>query len=277
MQMLTALILGIVQGLTEFLPVSSTAHLVLLPWAFGWDDPLLNSLTFDVALHFGTLVAVLIYFRADWLKLAAAFFQTLKNRRAAAPYERLAWLIIIATIPGAILGKLFGQYIEDALRNPLVIAVALAGVALVMLLAEKAAKSKNGAGTEEMTLPHALVIGFAQAAALIPGVSRSGATITAGLITGYDRASAARFSFLLSTPIIAGACLLKLRHFVHGFPEGEAGPFAVGALASAVSGYAAIAFLMGYLSRRPLNVFAYYRIVLAAAVVGLYMVGSASL
>lgn len=271
MQLLIALVLGIVQGLSEFLPISSTAHLVLFPWAFGWDDPIINSLTFDVALHLGTLVAVLLYFRRDWIELIAAFFSSIKRRSLSRPSERAIWLIIAATIPGAVLGAAFEKYVETTLRSPLVIAAALASVAVLMLMAERAAKKAQGAGMDRMTLPHALVIGFAQACALIPGVSRSGATITAGLWTGYRREDAARFSFLLSTPIIGGACLLKLRHVFSGMPAGEEAAFATGVFASAVSGYFAIAFLMNYLKNRPLNVFAYYRVALAAAIVAFYI------
>jgi len=275
LHLLTALVLGVVQGITEFLPVSSTAHLILVPKAFGWDDAFINSLTFDVALHLGTLIAVLIYFRDDWVRLAGAFFSSVKARKVSSPGERVAWFIIIATIPGAVLGKLFEEQVETTLRSPLVIAFTLAFVAVLMLLAERAAKSREKvAYIGDMKLGHAIVIGFAQAAALIPGVSRSGATITAGLWAGYERHSAARFSFLLSTPIIAGACLLKLRHFVHGFPPGEAGVFIAGALASALSGYIAIAFMIGYLKERPLNVFAYYRFALAAVIAGIYISGS---
>jgi len=271
LQLVLAAVLGVVQGLTEFLPVSSTAHLVLFPWAFGIDDPLLDSLTFDVALHLGTLVALLVYFRSDWLNLVRAFFSSVKNRSISAPDERLVWLIAAATLPAGILGALFEKKVETVLRSPLVIAAALFVVGIIMIIAERqAARLSKARETVDMTLPHALYIGFAQAAALVPGVSRSGATITAGLFAGYNRSAAARFSFLLSTPIIAGAAILKLRHVFSGLPAGEGEIFLVGIGASAVSGYMAIAFLMDYLKRRPLNVFAYYRVLLAAAITGVY-------
>lgn len=270
MQIISAAILGLVQGLTEFLPISSTAHLVLFPWAFGWDDPLLNSLTFDVALHMGTLASVLVYFRNDWLRLVAAFFRSVKGRSLAGPDERLVWFIVAATIPAGALGVLFEDYVETTLRSPLVIACTLAGVAALMVLAERAAKAAGpGRPMSTMTLPHALVIGFAQASALIPGVSRSGATITAGLWQGYTRDDAARFSFLLSTPVIAGACVFKLDDVLNGLPAGEGAAFAVGVACSAVSGYLAIAFLINYLKKHPLNVFAYYRFALAAVILAL--------
>ena len=270
MEILSAVLLGIVQGLTEFLPVSSTAHLVLVPWVFGWDDPLLNSLSFDVALHLGTLIAVIIYFRRDWLQLLAALFTSISKRRVDTPYERLVWLLAVATIPAGVLGALFEHKVESAFRGPLLIAFALASVAVLMLLAERSAKKMRGRPIEEMTLGRAVVIGFAQAAALVPGVSRSGATITAGLWTGFDREAAARFSFLLSTPVIAGACVLKLGHLFHGITGGEAEAIAAGVAASAVSGYLAIAFLIDYLKRRPLNVFAYYRLAAAAGIAAVW-------
>jgi len=268
--LLKALILGIVQGLTEFLPVSSTAHLILFPWAFGWDDPLLGSLTFDVALHLGTLIAVLVYFRRDWARLVTAFFTSVGHRRISTNDERMVWLIIMATIPAAVLGAAFEDYVETVLRSPLIIVVTLVLVSVLMVQAERAAANVTGKGMAQMSTGHALVIGLAQASALVPGVSRSGATITAGLWSGYSRDDAARFSFLLSTPVIAGACVLKLGHFLGGFPEGEAGPFIIGAAAAAVSGYAAIAFLISYLRRRPLYVFAGYRVILAAAIMVIY-------
>lgn len=265
-----ALILGIVQGLTEFLPVSSTAHLVLFPWAFGWDDPLLNSLTFDVALHLGTLIAVLVYFRRDWARLMLAFFTSVSRRRISEPDERMVWLIIMATVPAAVLGAAFEDYVETVLRSPLVIVVTLVAVSALMVLAERSASGRPGKDMGEMSAPHALVIGLAQASALIPGVSRSGATITAGLWSGYARDDAARFSFLLSTPVIAGACMLKLGHFIGGMPQGQAPAFVLGALAAALSGYAAIAFLISFLRRRTLYVFAGYRVALAAAILVVY-------
>jgi len=265
-----ALVLGVVQGLTEFLPISSTAHLILFPWFFGWDDPLLNSLTFDVALHFGTLVAVLLYFRNDWLKLFRGFV----GRNMDDPYGRLSWMVVVGTVPAAILGILFEDYVETVLRSPLVIVFTLAFVGLLMVAAEFAAKKRPGEGLDEtkMGVGHAIIIGLAQASALIPGVSRSGATITAGLWSGYKRDGAARFSFLLSTPVIAGACLLKVPEAVEGMRGGsEAGAYILGTVAAAVSGYAAIAFLIAYLRRRPLYVFSGYRIALAAVILFVYV------
>ena len=268
MLLLEAVVLGVVQGLTEFLPVSSTAHLVLVPWALGWESPLLNSLGFDVALHMGTLAAVLVYFREDWARLARAFASSIPKifgEEKFGPWERLAWLIIAATIPAAVLGLLFEEYVESTLRHPLIIAFMLSFVAVLMMLAERGARKREGRPVEGMTLPHAVVIGLAQASALIPGVSRSGATITAGLWAGYRRDDAARFSFLLSTPIILGACLHRLGSVADSFKAGEGAVIAAGVAASAVSGFLAIAFLVSYLKKRPLDVFAWYRIAFAAA------------
>lgn len=268
-----ALVLGVVQGLTEFLPVSSTAHLILVPWAFHWNDRLLNSLDFDVALHLGTLIAVLGYFIGDWILLAKSFFSSLPKvyrRQFLAPWERLSWLIIVATIPGAVFGVMFESYVESVFRSPLLIASALVIVGIVMLLAERSTVGR-GRELERMSMPAALIIGFSQATALVPGVSRSGATITAGLFTGYKREAAARFSFLLSTPIIAGAALMKLGHLIKGFHAGNGPAIAAGVAASAVSGFFAIAFLINYLKRHRLDLFAYYRIALAAVIVVLYL------
>jgi len=269
--LLKALVLGVVQGLTEFLPISSTAHLILFPWLFGWDDPVLNSLTFDVALHFGTLLAVIFYFRNEWLKLLRGFIGHDMND----PYGRLSWMVVIGTVPAGILGVMFEHYVETVLRSELVIVFTLAFVGLLMVAAERSAKKREGEGRDEtkMGLGHAIIIGLAQATALIPGVSRSGATITAGLWSGYRRDAAARFSFLLSTPVIAGACLLKAHEAIKSMQtHHDAGVFAIGVIASAISGYAAIAFLISYLKRRPLYVFSGYRIALAALILVVYVI-----
>ena len=272
MHLFSALVLGIIQGLTEFLPVSSTAHLILFPWFLGWNDPLFNSLDFDVALHLGTLIAVILYFWKDWISLISAFFSSVKNRRISTQWERLIWLLIVATIPGAVLGLLFEHQVETIFRNPLRIAAALSFVAFLMIMAEKSASRRRGLDIEKMGLGSAIAIGIAQAFALFPGVSRSGATITAGLWTGFRRDAAARFSFLMSTPIIAGACLLKVHHLINGFRGGEGSVLTVGIIASAVSGFLAIAVLIEYLKRHSLNAFAYYRFLLAFAVVIVYFV-----
>jgi len=248
--MIEALILGIVQGLTEFLPVSSTAHLILFPWFFHWSGEL-DSLTFDVALHAGTLLALLICFWKDWIDLI------FKKRK-------LFLLIVIASIPAGIAGVLLKDYVEHTLRNPLVIAVSLVVFGCVMLVAEKMNKTRTA---DSVDLGDALTIGFAQAIALIPGVSRSGITISAGLFRGLEREASARFSFLLSTPIIAGATLLHARKLLKTSADHNMSLFLIGFIAAAVSGFVAIKFLLTFLKKHPLNIFAYYRFGLAMVII----------
>jgi undecaprenyl-diphosphatase len=263
-----AIILGIVQGLTEFLPISSSAHLILLPWMFNWQGTLVDSLTFDVSLHAGTLVAILAYFWRDWLDLLKKFLSGVADGTWKSGEGRLVWFIVLATIPAGVLGLKFEHIVEESFRNPLLIAGSLFLFSVVMWSADRfTAKTAN---IGQMKLGHALFIGCAQAIALLPGVSRSGITIVAGLLSGYTRESAARFSFLLSTPVIAGAAVLKL-HKLHLAP-GEALPFALGTVCSAVVGYLSIKFLLQYLNRHSLNIFVWYRLVLAAVVVVLWMV-----
>jgi len=247
--MLEAIILGIVQGITEFLPVSSTAHLILFPWFFHWGG-LLDTLTFDVALHAGTLVALLLCFWKDWLDLI------MKKRG-------LFGLLVLATIPAAIAGALLNDIVENTLRSPYIICASLVVVGLVMYAAEKMYKHKT---MEEVTLFDALFVGFAQAIALIPGVSRSGITISAGLFRGLDRESSARFSFLLATPIIAGAVVLHGRKILGDTVQHDMQLFMAGFLASAVTGFFAIRFLLGFLRNHTVNVFVYYRFALAAVI-----------
>src|SRR5262245_15187677 len=199
MSILQAIVFGAVQGLTEFLPISSTAHLILLPWFMGWPDP---GLAFDVALHLGTLVALLIYFRADWIALIGAGFGVLRGHTQSTN-ARMAMLIVAATIPGAAAGALFEHKVEDALRAPQLIGVMLIVMALVLVAAEAVGRRKKN--LIEVSWGDALAIGVAQAFAIVPGVSRSGSTITAGLFLNMKRDAAARFSFYLSAPIIAGA------------------------------------------------------------------------
>lgn len=253
--MMEALILGIVQGLTEFLPVSSTAHLVLFPWFFHWTGEL-DSLTFDVALHAGTLLALLVCFWRDWVELIFT-------------KRRLFFLIVIASVPAGIAGFFLNDLAEHVLRSPYVIAVSLVVFGCIMLIAEKLNKHRP---MENITLADALTIGIAQAIAIIPGVSRSGITISAGLYRGIDRESSARFSFLLSTPIIAGATALHAVKLMNGNADHQMGLFVVGLIASAVTGFAALRFLMSFFRNHPLNVFAYYRFGLAAVIIaGLWL------
>jgi len=259
---LEAIILGVLQGLTEFLPISSSGHLILAQWATGWQGELMNNLTFDVALHFGTLTAVLWYFWQDWLRLGKATLKVMQGKAMA--YEaRLVWYIVLGTVPAVIAGLSLERIVETAFRNPVLVGGALAAGSLLMWLADRySAKARHLA---DMTLGHALFVGVAQAVALIPGISRSGITISAGLAAGYRREDAARFSFLLSTPVIAGAALHKVHHIT--FQGHAAWGCVLGTLSSAVVGYLAIRFLIRYLERHSLNIFVWYRLALAALVV----------
>ena len=277
---LEAIILGIFQGLTEFIPVSSSAHLIVVPWLFGWSDLAVNSLAFDVALHLGTLVAVLWFFSADWLRLIRAGIASLRERKIGAdPDRRLAWLLVIGCIPGGIAGVLAESQVEALFHQPdqphqpvamIGIAVMLAVAGAALLLADRLARHQRGLNS--LGLKDALIIGCAQALALFPGVSRSGATITAGLALGLERPAAARFSFLLSAPIVAGA---GLKSAWDVFQELQAGTmaasslifFPIGFAAAAITGYFCIKFLLQYLQGHSTAVFAYYRWALAALIV----------
>ena len=251
------LVLGLVQGLTEFLPVSSSGHLILVPHVFGWPD---QGLAFDAVMHLGTLAALLAYFRRELMDMASGALS-----------RRLAALLIVATIPGALAGVFFEKLIEAKLRSPLVIAVATAGWALVMWIADRRAAAPPAASPrdplERVSLGQALTVGCAQALALIPGTSRSGITITAGLFRGLDRPTAARFAFLLGIPITAGAGSLKALRLVRdGLPSGEAGPLAAALVTAFVCGWFAVWFLVSYLKSRSLRPFVVYRLALALAI-----------
>lgn len=251
-----SIVLGLVQGLTEFLPVSSSGHLILVPLVFGWPD---QGLAFDAVTHLGTLAALLAYFRAE---LGALLAGTLSRR--------LALMIVIATIPAGVAGVLLGGWIETHVRSALVIAVTTAAWGIVMWLADRrtvATRPGPGEPLERVSWTQSLVVGGAQALALIPGTSRSGITITAGLLTGLDRATAARYAFLLSIPITAAAGSYKTLHLVRqGMPPGEAGPLALAVLMAFVSGWFAVWFLVNYLRTRSLLPFVVYRIALAAVI-----------
>jgi undecaprenyl-diphosphatase len=252
MSIFEAIILGLVQGVTEFIPVSSSGHLLIAHEIFGTSD---NSLAFDVALHVGTLLALLLYFRADLIDL-------LKNLTTKNAQGKLARLLILATIPAAIAGLLFSGYIDDNLRTPTVVAISLAFVGLIMLFADYKAKNKS---TKQVSASQGMSIGFAQAIALIPGVSRSGITITAGLFMGLGRVQAARFSFLLAIPIIAGSAFGILLKDSGNLSAGNWQIF-IGVTAAFISGLIAIKFLLGVISRFGLKPFAIYRIILSIIV-----------
>ncbi|MGE5173635.1 MAG: undecaprenyl-diphosphatase UppP [Betaproteobacteria bacterium] len=260
-----AIILGIIQGLTEFLPISSSGHLILAEWATNWKGELINNLTFDVSLHAGTLVAVLWYFWRDWLHLGTATVKMLRGK-APAHEARLVWYIFFATIPAGVIGMKYEHIIETIFRNPLLVAAALIAGSLIIWLADKYSSKERYLAS--MTFGHAFFVGIAQAVALVPGISRSGITISAGLTAGYRREDAARFSFLLSTPVIAGAAIFKLKHIsLNG--DALIG-FVLGTVSSALVGYLAIRFLIRYLERHSLELFVWYRLVLAAGVVLLW-------
>jgi undecaprenyl-diphosphatase len=256
---LQAIALGVIQGLSEFLPVSSSGHLALVPWLLGWEDP---GLSFDVALHFGTLLAVLWYFRMEWLALIKAAFGILTTGRVETPEKRRVVYLIIATIPGAIGGFLLQHKAESAFRDPQIIAIALIVMGLVLWLVDRSVDQRRILG--EMRWVDALLIGLSQVIALIPGVSRSGSTITTARGLRFDRESAAEFSFLMSMPIIAAAVVLEGPKALQ--QGGLTNELMSGVVASAISGWLAISILMRYVSRHSYGVFAFYRVVLGIAV-----------
>jgi undecaprenyl-diphosphatase len=265
--LLQAVVIGIVQGLTEFLPISSSAHLIALPRMLGWNDPFLNSAEFDVMLHLGTLVALLVYFWRDLWRLLLAWLASLRERRLGDdPDRRLAWLLVVTLLPAALIGALFEDLFDTLFRERLALVAVLLviGAAILWLAERRATESRD---LEELRLIDAVAIGAAQALALFPGISRSGITIAAGLFLGLDRASAARFSFLMGTPIIAGAGLWKVR----ALTGGDAGAFEpitllAGMVAAALAGLLAIRFLLDYLRRHTTGIFIAYRLGFAGAV-----------
>lgn len=264
MPLYQAIILALVQALTEFLPVSSTAHLTLFPWFLGWQDP---GQAFDVALHAGTLVAVLLYFFKDWLTLALCGlglkYPAGASTEEVAQHKRLFWYMVIGTIPGGILGALFEHKIEENFRTPIVISLSMILVALVMWWADS--KSQLTRPLEQSNMGDAVAIGTAQALALCPGVSRSGITITTGLFRGFTREAATRFSFLLSTPLIAGAVVSHLPKLIKMHKAGALdlplSTLLISILVSGVGGYLVIAFFLRYLQTRTLKLFVVYRLV----------------
>ena len=272
MSLIQAIILALVQALTEFLPVSSTAHLVLFPWLLHWPDP---GLAFDVALHAGTLLAVILYFFKDWVKLTLCGLGLKYPSNASAEEvsvnRRMFWYMVIGTIPAAIFGKLFHHQIEDELRKPMIIGVSLVVIALLMWWADS--KSRLVRKLESSNLGDAVAIGSAQAIALWPGVSRSGITITAGLFRGFTREAATRFSFLLSAPVIAGAVLTELPKLIKMHKAGgldlPMSTLAISILVSGVAGYFVIAFFLRYLQTRTLKPFIIYRLIFGIVVLAL--------
>jgi undecaprenyl-diphosphatase len=259
MTVFQAIVLGVLQGLAEFLPISSSAHLTLAPWLFGWPDP---GLAFDVALHVGTLAAVLWFFRREWVQLVAAGLRIVRQRGVRTAEERRALFLVIATIPGGLAGLLLSDLAETVFRSPLLIATTLIVVGVLLWIVDRTAPAARE--LDAMRWQDALLIGLAQVCALVPGVSRSGSTITAGRALRFDRQSAAVFSFLMSMPITAAAA-------VHEVPKviaagGFGAPLIAGVLASGLSGWLAISVLLRYVSRHDYRVFAIYRFALGALV-----------
>jgi undecaprenyl-diphosphatase len=263
-----AAILGIVQGLTEFLPISSSAHLILVPKLLGWNDPFIDSAAFDVMLHMGTLVALLVYFWRDLIQILGAWLASIRDRRIGDdPQRRLAWLLVVSVIPAAILGAGLESFFDQAFREHYqwIALFVLVGATLLWLGERRGTQTR---GLDGMVLRDAVTIGAAQALALFPGTSRSGITIAAGLLLGLKREAAARFSFLMAVPVIAGAGIWKARTLVGASLGGaQVNELIVGIVTSAIFGFIAIAFLLRFLRTNPTTVFIAYRIVLAAVIV----------
>jgi len=296
-----------VQGVTEVLPISSSAHLILIPWFWGFTDP---GLAFDVALHIGTLIALIAFFYTDWLKIIKGFFSGIKKQQFKKPDEKLSLFIILATIPGVLAGYFLNDLAEESFRSPLLIALMLIFFGYVMILAEKyndlplssrvsvggSLKNKrkgflhslfhnvgrNDKGVKKMdgkdkkmkdlTARSSLITGVAQAVAIIPGVSRSGITISAGMFQGFTREAAARFSFLISAPIILGAGVYEMRKIP--FDDFSSDIFWTGLISSVIASFVTIRFLMKFVKSHKLNIFAYYRFVLAGVILLIYIFGT---
>ena len=253
MDILQALILGIVQGATEFLPVSSSGHLVLVPWWLGWNPP---GLVFDTTLHLGTIVAVIVYFYRDLLDIVVAWLHGLAGR-GMTPKAWLGWWLILGTIPAAVLGFLFEDFFESMFGTPPVVAALLVVTGVILAVSERLGRRRRA--LDKLGWLDAVIIGCAQAVAIAPGISRSGTTIAAGLLRGLRREEAARFSFLLSIPVIVGAGLMQLLHLAReAQPAGQTTLLAIGFVAAAVTGYVAIRFMLRYLEQRSLYPFAIY-------------------
>jgi undecaprenyl-diphosphatase len=261
MTLLQAIILGAVQGVTEFLPISSTAHLILVPRFFGWPD---HGIDFDLALHLGTLFSLLVFFRAEWFQLLQGGLDFLRGRRDN-PNSRIMTFIAAATVPGLIAGALLKDFVDSSLRQPKVIGAALIVLAIVLVIAERI--GRRDTKLDNITFTDAITVGCAQALAIIPGVSRAGITMTAALFRGMTRDAAARFSFLLSTPLIGAATSKAVFDGVrHGFGDISLTVALAGIVASGIVGYISIAFLLRFLATRNMYIFVVYRIILGIVV-----------
>ena len=267
MSILEAILLGIVQGLTEFLPISSSGHLIIVPWlqdyTFLLDNESFNK-TFDVALHLGTLIGVVGYFRADLMRMAAGVLRTLRTRAIVTADERIGWVIVIGTIPAVIVGGLGEGWIDEHLGEPWMIGILLIVFGLVLAHADRRPQRED---LQHVTMRHGIIIGIAQSLALSPGVSRSGVTITAGRYLGLTRDGAARVSFLLLVPVTAGAIAYKgAKALIEGLPDGVIGPMIAGTIAAAISGYLAIAGLLAVVRHYSYDPFVYYRVAVGVGI-----------
>jgi undecaprenyl-diphosphatase len=263
-----ALVIGIVQGLTEFLPISSSGHLILVPYLLGWTDPFINSLAFSVMLHMGTLAALLAYFWRDWARLVPAGLAAVRDRSFRGDADRrLAWLLAATLPPAVVLGVLLSDFFEQKVRQPILVAAMLVVGAAILWLADRLGRRSDP--IERLGFAGAVGIGCAQALALVPGISRSGISISAGLAFGLSREAATRFSFLMATPVVAGAGIFELRKLLAGEVASDvnAGAILVGFVAAVVSGLAAIHLLLRFVRSHPMTVFVAYRLLLAAVVV----------
>jgi undecaprenyl-diphosphatase len=280
MNIVAAAILGVIQGLTEFLPVSSSAHLILVPWLFGWEP---SGMLFDVSLHVGTAVAILAFFWRDWVTLAReGILGIVQMRPFANPERKLAWFLVAGTIPAMVVGLAFEKMVEEKLRSPLVTVVTLVVLGILLYFAERS--SRQDRDLKDLTLGDTIFVGLCQALALIPGVSRSGITISAALFRSMDRTSAARFSFLLATPIIVGAGLLEGLHFLKVLRHPAVGTaveftganltvLAVGIITAAATGFLCIRYFLRFIQTNSFLPFVIYRIALAAVVLVMYIRG----
>lgn len=266
MTVFQSLILGVIQGLTELLPISSSAHLDILPWIFGWTNSEAFKIAFegfDVALHFGTLLAIGIFFFKDWIELIKGGFNQIFKKENSKE-GRMFWYIVAATLPGGIIGLLLDKFVGDGLKQPLIIATALIIMGIILYFVDK--KSKSNVKYEQMTFKQTFLIGLSQCLAFIPGVSRSGITMTTGRAMGIKRESVAKYSFMLSAPIVLAATILKLKDFVFSIP------FFVGIIASFIVGIVVIKFLLNYLKKGSFKIFSIYRVIFGIIIITAYFI-----
>lgn len=265
MDLIQSIILGAIQGLTEFFPISSTAHLVLLPWFFSWKD---QGLPFNVALHVGSLIAIIFYFWRDWILIGRDLLKSVAERSfVGRPSGKIGMFLLIATVPGALSGFLFEEQAAGFLRNPLSIAFALSAFGVLLYISDRF--SRRDKSVEDMNLTDCIIIGLAQALAIIPGVSRSGITITGAMFRNFKRDEAARFSFLLAAPLIVGAGIFESRHLAYS--DVVSVPFIAGFIASAVFAFLAIKYLLRFVRKSSYTLFVIYRLILAVLIVFMYL------